>query len=48
VTGDAFFPEFDEREWELVSQSFHSADERHSYAFTLQCYERRDLARDPG
>jgi len=48
VTGDAFFPEFDEREWELVSQTFHPADERHDYAFTLQRYERRGPARNPG
>ncbi len=39
--GDAFFPDFDEREWALVSETRHPADENHTYAFTFQWYERR-------
>ena len=41
LEGDAFFPDFDEREWELVSETEHPADEHHAYAFTFQWYERR-------
>ena len=44
VEGDAVFPEFDERDWELVSQTEHPADEHHAHAFTFQRYERRRRA----
>lgn len=37
---DAFFPEIDERNWKLVSSSFHPADADHDYAFTYLTYER--------
>ena len=37
---DAFFPELDEDEWELISSSFHDKDEKHEYAFTYLTYER--------
>jgi dihydrofolate reductase len=39
--GDTFFPDFDEREWELVSETPHPADARHAHAFTFQEYRRR-------
>jgi dihydrofolate reductase len=38
--GDAFFPEFDTRFWQQSYQEFHSADERHAYAFTFRVFER--------
>lgn len=37
---DAFFPEIDEKNWKLVSSSFHPKDENHNYAFTYLTYER--------
>ena len=40
VIGDAFFPDFAEREWVLVSEESHPADERHAYAYTFMVYER--------
>jgi dihydrofolate reductase len=39
--GDTFFPEFDEREWELVEDVLHDADEQHAYAFSFRRYDRR-------
>ncbi|HAX14782.1 dihydrofolate reductase [Leeuwenhoekiella palythoae] len=38
---DAFFPEIDENDWELVAETFHPKDERHDYAFTYLTYARR-------
>lgn len=40
VAGDTFFPDFDEREWVLVSEESHPADDRHAYAYTFMVYER--------
>lgn len=37
---DAFFPELEEENWNLVSSTFHPADENHKYAFTYLTYER--------
>jgi len=39
--GDAWFPEYDESEWSLVSRQDHPADERHEVAFSFEEYERR-------
>lgn len=41
VDGDAYFPEFDERDWRVVNEQHHPADEKHRYAFTIRQYERR-------
>lgn len=38
---DAFFPEIDEKNWELTNSSFHPKDEKHAYSFTYLTYERR-------
>lgn len=38
---DAFFPEIDEKNWELVAEEFHPKDEKHNYDFTYLTYERR-------
>lgn len=40
VTGDAFFPAWDQADWRLVSERHHPADERHAHAFTFRVYER--------
>ncbi len=40
VEGDAFFPEVDWSQWELVSTARHEADARHAYAFSLEEWRR--------
>ena len=37
---DTFFPEIG-KEWELVKEEYHPADERHKYDFTYLTYDRR-------
>jgi len=37
---DTFFPEIGD-EWELVSEEYHPADDRHKYDFTYLTYDRR-------
>ena len=37
--GDTFFPELD-KEWYLISQEDHEADEKNSYAYSFQTWER--------
>jgi len=37
---DTFFPEIGE-EWELVSEEYHTSDERHKYDFTYLTYDRK-------
>lgn len=41
VQGDAFFPEFDPNEWQLVSSEFHDADHAHAYSFSMNVYVRK-------
>jgi dihydrofolate reductase len=38
--GDAFFPAIDPKEWRLVSQNDHVADEKNQYAHSFQVWER--------
>lgn len=38
--GDTWFPAIDPREWRLVSQKDHEADERHAYNYSFQVWER--------
>ncbi|HBU78282.1 MAG TPA: diacylglycerol kinase [Muricauda sp.] len=38
---DAFFPEIDEEQWELVKEEHHPKDDRHEYAFTYLTYKRK-------
>lgn len=38
---DAFFPKFDEKEWELVKSERHEADEKNPYAYTFCEYKRK-------
>jgi dihydrofolate reductase len=35
---DTFFPEIDTKKWELISEEFHSKDEKHDYDFCFQSY----------
>lgn len=39
--GDAFFPKIDLREWELLSEIYHSADLKHQQCFTYQTFLRK-------
>ena len=41
--GDAFFPELDESEWELIFEEQHSLDEKNAFPFVFQLYERKKL-----
>ncbi|GLU42619.1 dihydrofolate reductase [Allomuricauda sp. NBRC 101325] len=38
---DAFFPEIDPKNWELVKEEHHLKDERHQYDFTYLTYRRK-------
>lgn len=38
---DAFFPAFNATEWYLTSEVKYSADEKHAYAYSFQCWERK-------
>ncbi len=44
VEADSFFPPYDEREWKLVRETHHEADDRNEYAFTIQEWRRRSSA----
>ncbi|QLE01619.1 dihydrofolate reductase [Galbibacter sp. BG1] len=38
---DAFFPEIDLHNWELVAEEYHSKDDKHNYDFTYLTYIRK-------
>lgn len=38
---DAFFPEFDENDWQLVSREDFEADEKHAYGYSFLIYIRK-------
>ena len=38
---DAFFPEINSNEWDLVNQEFHTKDEKHNYDFSYLTYIKR-------
>ena len=40
-TGDAFFPEIDENEWQLVKEVNCAADEKNPYPHSFQTWERK-------
>ena len=40
VEGDVFFPELDNKEWRLLSDEPHEADEKNVYKYSFQVYER--------
>ncbi|WP_438967107.1 dihydrofolate reductase [Flavobacterium sp.] len=41
VEADTFFPEIDEKIWEVVQSEFHAKDEKHAYDFTFLTYVKR-------
>ncbi|WNM20001.1 dihydrofolate reductase [Flavobacterium capsici] len=38
---DAFFPEVDLKNWELISEEYHPKDEKHKFDFTFLTYTRK-------
>jgi len=40
--GDAWFPSYNEDEWQEVAREHHPVDERNPYACTFLTYERKD------
>lgn len=38
---DAFFPEINRNEWELISEEYHPADEKHKVDFSFQTFARK-------
>lgn len=40
IEGDTSFPELDIKDWKLIGEERHEADDRHAYPFTFQRYER--------
>lgn len=41
LEGDAFFPTFNESDWQLLSQLDFPADSKHAYAYSFQVWQRR-------
>ena len=41
---DAFFPDFDPADWEVVGREAHAADDRHALAFDFVDYRRRPIS----
>jgi len=41
VDGDIFFPEIDEKNWTLVKETKHQADEKNEYNYTFKILERK-------
>ncbi len=39
--GDAFFPEIDPHEWELVSEEPHKADDRNEFAYNFKTFIKK-------
>lgn len=41
IEGDAFFPEINMTEWELISEEEHKADEKNQFDFSFQVWIRK-------
>ncbi len=41
LEGDTFFPEWNKKEWKVVSREAHPADEKNSFPYRFVVYERR-------
>ena len=42
IDGDAFFPEMNITDWELLSQLDFTADEKHAYDYSFQVWQRKE------
>jgi dihydrofolate reductase len=45
IAGDAFFPDYDSTEWQLVEREDHEADAKNDYPFSFLLYERNGVTR---
>lgn len=41
LDGDAYFPEFDQQQWELLSNLDFPVDEKHAYAYSFQVWGKQ-------
>lgn len=41
LQGDAYFPDFEEKKWNLISSKEVKADDKHEYDFTIQLWEKK-------
>lgn len=39
--GDAWFPDFDSKDWDVISESVYKSDEKNNYDFTIRVYQRK-------
>ena len=39
---DAFFPDFNKAEWELVSNKDYPVDDKHAFAYSFQVWEKKE------
>lgn len=42
IEGDAFFPDINKADWELLSQLDFTADEKHAYDYSFQVWQRKE------
>ncbi len=42
LDGDVFFPDIDQKEWELTDQQEFNADDKHAYAYSFQTWDRKN------
>ena len=40
IEGDTSFPELDLKDWQLIGEEHHEADDHHAYPYTFRRYER--------
>jgi dihydrofolate reductase len=45
IEGDAYFPELNKADWELLSQLDFNADDKHAYAYSFQVWQRKNVER---
>jgi len=43
--GDAWFPEFDLNDWDVLSEKKHTADEKNNYDFRILSYQRKEASK---
>ena len=41
IEGDVVWPALDNRQWEVIEQERHEADDRHAHAMTFEVWEKR-------
>ncbi len=39
--GDAWFPQFDIRDWDVISESSYKSDPKNNYDFSIKVYQRK-------